>query len=101
MPISTIHYQPSTSLSYACRVPRYKTLLVILLTIAMAALVILHLKHLNGPWYWIWSWRRLPWVLYPAMLVAGAPFCVAQWLCGKGKLRPALIALAIATLSLQ
>ncbi len=78
-------------------------LAVILLTTAvLVALVLAHLHRVNGPWYWRWSWRRLSFWLYPAMLVAAAPFVVAQLIYARGGSRRLAVAcLAAASLTLE
>lgn len=80
----------------------WRSALVIIFAITMAALVIAHVRRVNGPWYWTWSWRRLNGLwLYPAMLAAAAPFVVAQILFNRGRRRAALVCLAAAALALQ
>lgn len=82
---------------------RPKLALVILLTAGMAALVLVHAPGVNGPWYWKWSWRRLPaWPLYGSMLLAALPFVLAQAVyLRRHKLKMAIGLLAVSTLSLQ
>ena len=79
-------------------------LAVIALTAAMTALVLLHVYGVNGPWYWKWSWRRLPaWPLYASMLLTAAvPFGLAQYLYLRGgRIWLAVVMLAATTLALQ
>jgi hypothetical protein len=81
-----------------------KLALVIALTLGMAYLVIAHTPGVNGPWYWIWSWRRLPvWPLAPLMLAASVPFWIGQWMHARRPDRPrrALLMLMLATLLLE
>ncbi len=77
-----------------------KLALVIAVTLIMAALILAHVKHVNGPWYWTWSWRRLTWWLYPAMLLAATPFALAQWLWQRQRRRLARACLVLSTLAL-
>ena len=81
----------------------WKLALVVLLTAAMAVLVLLHTPGVNGPWYWQWSWRRLPvWPLYPLMLAAVAPFFAGQWVRVRfGKTAIAISLLMASTLALE
>ena len=52
---------------------------VVIVTIVMTVLIQLHVKRVNGPSYWKWSWRRLDYLpLYPAMLLSAVPFGLAQ-----------------------
>ena len=83
------------------RVPKVRVGLVVLLTLVMAALVIAHAKGVNGPWYWKWEWRRLPWWTYAAMLPPLAAFALAQRLHARGRTRVGLAMLFLTTLTLQ
>lgn len=75
-------------------------LLVVLVTMALLAGLVMHVPGLNGPWYWQWQWRRLGWGLY-AMLAAGAlPFFVAQWLFRRSVARRMVVCLGLLMLSL-
>jgi hypothetical protein len=75
---------------------------VVIATLVLAGLVLAHVHRVNGPWYWRWSWRRLSFWLYPAMLVAATPFVVAQVIYARrGSRRLAVLCLALATLSLE
>lgn len=82
---------------------RWKLALVVLVAAVMVGLTLAHVKGVNGPWYWVWPWRRLSWVLYPLMLVAAAPFFIAQWLYARGRvsLKSSLLLVMLATLCLQ
>lgn len=80
---------------------RKKLFLILALTLVMATLVVIHVKWVNGPWYWKWSWRRLPWWTYGVMLAAAVPFAVGQWLYTRGKLKAALVSLTLGTFVLQ
>jgi len=45
----------------------------------MIALVLWHAPYLNGPYYWVWGWQRLPfWRAWPGVLIAAVPFFLAQ-----------------------
>jgi len=81
--------------------PKVRLTLVVLLTLVMAALVIAHVRGVNGPWYWKWGWRRLAWWSYAAMLPPLGVFALAQRLYLRGRLRTALAMLFAATLTLQ
>src|SRR4051794_6919979 len=82
--------------------PRGEPPLVVGTTAVLVALVMRHVRGVNGPWYWHWMWRRLPWIgLYPLMLVAAAPFVAAQWAYLRGRVKSAVALLALATLCLQ
>jgi hypothetical protein len=78
-----------------------KLAVVLLLTAVIVALVLLHVPGVNGPWYWQWTWRRLSWWVWPAMLAAAAPFAAAQWANVRGRIKSALLLLALATLCLE
>lgn len=61
--------------------PRWRPAVVIGVGLLMFALVMAHVKWVNGPWYWTWPWRRLGALgVYPAMLAAALPFFAGQWL---------------------
>lgn len=85
------------------RAVRWKLALVVLLAAVMATLVVAHVRGVNGPHYWTWSWRRLPaWPLYALMLCAAAPFAAAQWLHARGAgIKRCLALVAASTLLLQ
>ncbi len=80
---------------------RFKLASILVLTAVMGALVLLHVEHINGPWYWLWAWRRLNAWIYPAMLLAAAPFALAQYLWIRRAQRAALACLFAATLLLM
>lgn len=82
---------------------RWKLGLVVLVTAVMVGVTIGHVRGINGPWYWVWQWRRLGWGVYPLMLAAGAPLFVAQWMYGRGRLcvKRAILLVMLATLCLQ
>ena len=82
--------------------PSAKLAGVILVALVMSVLVLCHVHGVNGPWYWIWSWRRLSWWIYPAMTATAlAPFALAQWAYLKNRLKLALVLLATTTFALQ
>ena len=83
------------------RTIRWKVTLVVIVAVIMTALVLLHVRGVNGPWYWKWSWRRLPWWMFAAMLPALAPFVVAQWMFARGRVRIALAGLFITSFAMQ
>ncbi len=61
------------------RVVAVKLAVVVLITGVMVGLIVLHAHRVNGPWYWMWSWRRLPALrLYGSMALAFVPFLVAH-----------------------
>jgi hypothetical protein len=81
---------------------RWRLSLVLIVAAAMAALVIGHVKWINGPWYHVWPWRRLSLWVYPAMLAAAIPFFIGQWLYARGHGAAKALALVMAsTLCLQ
>jgi hypothetical protein len=86
----------------AAKSVRWKLGLIVLIAVVMAVLTIAHVRGINGPWYWLWPWRRLGWAIYPALLVASIPFFLAQWLYARSvRIRYALLLLALGTFSLQ
>ncbi|MGH7176187.1 MAG: hypothetical protein ACREJC_02295 [Tepidisphaeraceae bacterium] len=47
----------------------------------LIVLVVLHVRYINGPWYWTWPWRRLPatqWYL-PLALAAAPVIAAFYW----------------------
>jgi hypothetical protein len=59
-----------------------KFAIVLAIALVMSALIALHVRGVNGPWYWFWTWRRLsPFPLYAAMLLAAAPVLLAAACC--------------------
>jgi hypothetical protein len=82
---------------------RWKLTIVLVLAAVAALLVSFHVHGMNGPWYWMWAWRRLGWGIYPLMLAAATPAALAQWLFARGKVRPARLVwlLMLATLLMQ
>src|SRR4051812_31302964 len=40
---------------------RWKFAAVVVVTIVMALLACAHVRRVNGPWYWVWPWRAVPW----------------------------------------
>src|SRR3954466_15575718 len=83
-------------------IARGKLILILLVTAAATALLLRHHPGVNGPWYWWWPWRRMGfWPLYPAMLLAGTPFVLAQVLWMRGRTRRALLCLFASTLLLM
>ena len=82
--------------------PRLKLALVALLALTMVALVIAHVPGVNGPWYWRWEWRRLPWWTYAVMLPPLGAFLLAQRVFARGgRTKVALALLFVTTLALQ
>ena len=81
-----------------------KVAAVVLLTLVMVVLVLRHTPGANGPDYWNWSWRRLPFFpLYATMFAALLPLLAAAVLVDRGKLahRGALALMMLTTLALQ
>jgi hypothetical protein len=77
---------------------------VIVVAAVLILLTLLHVRGVNGPGYWKWSWRRLPWFpLAGVMALASAPFWVAQWLYARRRDHPrgALSMLMLGTLALE
>ncbi len=71
---------------------------------ALGILTVLHTPGLNGPWYWRWGWVRLDgWRLFPAMLLAAAPFFLAQRVYARDRSRVvfAVGLLMLSTLGLE
>jgi hypothetical protein len=57
---------------------RWHVVAVVALTIVMVALVELHVRGVNGPWYGVITWRRYPAVrAYPLMLLCAVPSLLA------------------------
>ena len=74
----------------------------------MIALVALHTPYVNGPYYWVWGWQRLPfWRAWPGLLFAAVPLFLAQLVHdrsatpSRGRLAVALGCLMMAALVLQ
>ncbi|HEX8524841.1 MAG TPA: hypothetical protein VF669_21495 [Tepidisphaeraceae bacterium] len=65
---------------------RLKLLVIILVALTMATLITLHLRGINGGWYWQWPWRRLSWRIYPILIAASTPFFLGQWLYAKRRI---------------
>lgn len=52
--------------------------LIVILTIALATLVVAHVTGINGSAYHLWRWQRIEWWrVYPLMLAAAAPWAIA------------------------
>jgi len=52
--------------------------LIVILTMALAALVLAHVTGINGSAYHLWRWQRIEWWrVYPLMLAAAAPWAAA------------------------
>jgi hypothetical protein len=76
-----------------------KLAIVIVITGLMVALTLRHTERVNGPGYWMWSWRRLPALrLFGGMALAFLPFVVAHLLDARRWIRRP-IALALVMLS--
>jgi len=78
--------------------------LVLLFTVAMTVLVLRHTPGVNGPDYWNWSWRRLPFFpLYATMFAALLPLLAAVVLVERKSIghRGALALMMLATLGLE
>jgi hypothetical protein len=75
----------------------FKLAAVVALTLLISALILAHVTHVNGPWYWTWSWRRLTIWIYPAMALAATPFALAQILWARGRRRRSALACLVAS----
>jgi hypothetical protein len=82
---------------------KLKLTFVLALAASVAALVNFHVHGVNGPWYWMWAWRRLGWGIVPLMLAAAAPAILAHWLFARGSVRASRLVglLMLATLLMQ
>ena len=83
-----------------------KFAIVLAVALVMSALIALHVRGVNGPWYWFWTWRRLGgWTLFPAMAVAAAPIFAAQFFFARARggrgVAISLLLLALGTFALQ
>lgn len=73
-----------------------KPALILAVGVTLGTLVILHTRGLNGPWYWRWRWQRIDaFRLYPAMLLAAAPFFLGQWVHARRRRTAAGLALVM------
>jgi len=74
-------------------------LLLLILSLAIVAMVFFHIKGMNGPWYFKWSWQRLnsPWT-FVFTLIAAVPFFVGHYLHFRS---PQRIYLALLLVSLS
>jgi hypothetical protein len=46
--------------------------------VVLSLLLLLHVRGMNGPWYWVWGWFVMPPAIwYPWMLVAALPLGLA------------------------
>jgi hypothetical protein len=81
----------------------WKLLVVIVVAVVMMALMLLHVRGVNGPWYWRWAWRRLGWETYALIMVASLPLFVAHALYARGRIgvRGAIVLIMLAALCLQ
>jgi hypothetical protein len=88
----------------------WKLALIVLLTLLLANLLLRHVPGMNGPWYWKWPWRALPFFpLYPALALAAAPAAAAYVLRRRRQQRVAepaddrlpVLLLTLATLALS
>ena len=101
-PLPLDYARPAT-LAQRIAIP-LKVAAVVLLTLLMVVLVLRHVPGVNGPDYWNWSWRRLPFFpLYCTMFVGLLPLLAAVVLVERGRIghRGALVLLMLATLGLQ
>jgi len=83
---------------------RIRLIVLVSVAVVLGLLVLLHVAGLNGPWYWTWGWRRLPAArLYATLLVAAAPFFVAQWVhvLRRGRTALAILLLMSAAFLMQ
>src|SRR5581483_4552622 len=59
---------------------------VVFATVVMLVLLELHVRHLNGPWYGVVYYRRLPALrVYPLMLLATIPTLIAAGLFERAR----------------
>jgi hypothetical protein len=57
-----------------------RRLLVVLAAASIACVLLYtHTSDINGPWYWKWHWKFVPWRRYWVMLPAALPFAAAQF----------------------
>jgi len=78
--------------------------LVILFSIVVVTLVFLHVRHMNGPGYFPWEWRRLhPLPSFALIAAAMLPFCAGQLVYARSPRRVwrSLAAVAASTCVLQ
>src|SRR2546429_96661 len=76
-----------------------KFLIVVAITIVMAAMVIAHVHRVNGPWYWVWPWRRIPALrAYLGIFLAALPLLVGVLILQPAKRRPVILAIALVML---
>jgi hypothetical protein len=52
---------------------RWRLGLVVLVTLITATLVALHVRRINGQWYWVWEWRHVPTIRALAVGAAALP----------------------------
>jgi hypothetical protein len=81
---------------------RLRQLLII--SLALVLLVFLHVKGMNGPPYFPWTWQRLnPARSFALTLAAAVPLFLAQYLYSRQprRLRVALLLVALSTFSLE
>ena len=52
---------------------------VVLLAAVMLVLVVAHVWRVNGPWYWVWPWRHVPWARTACVALAASPVAAAVW----------------------
>src|SRR5581483_8578742 len=68
----------------------------------ISALILAHVHGVNGSWFWVWIWRRLPaWPLFGWMALAAAPFLAAQVVWARGWRWGALALLMASVAALQ
>lgn len=78
---------------------RKKHVLLIALSLIIVILVFLHVRAVNGPWYFKWTWQRLDaWRAFGVTLVGVAPFFAGQILYRR---RPQLLLVALLLVSLS
>lgn len=71
---------------------RNKLVLIVGIAGVMAILVLLHVRYVNGPWFWFWPWRReAPGRTYATMLLAAIPLIVAHVVHHKCRIREAYL----------
>lgn len=76
-----------------------KHVFLVVLSLVIVTLVFLHVRAVNGPWYFKWSWQRLDaWRAFGVTLLGATPFFAGQILYRR---RPGLLPLALLSVSLS
>src|SRR5215813_5499034 len=84
---------------YREALPKKGLLLLLILSLAIVAMVFFHIKGMNGPWYFKWSWQRLGAPLsFFFTMIAAVPFFLGHYLHFRS---PRRIYLALLLVSLS